>query len=178
MSYVHPRFATPCDDLLTGYCMLVFRSTTRRTTELGRTRTLVKSAIIQIEATPCRQWYESHHVQSVSKTLATKVAAAAAAAAEGGRRSRQGSRATWCANSRQEIRTRRLARSWRPTLTEVGRMGLPRVGRSRLAEWMGIFLKGTSWGYILLQLTYILHSSSDGYPPHFYVRKLGAGKHK
>ena len=28
--------------------------------ELVRTNTLVKSAIIQIDATPFRQWYESH----------------------------------------------------------------------------------------------------------------------
>lgn len=28
--------------------------------ELVRTNTLVKSAIIQVDATPFRQWYESH----------------------------------------------------------------------------------------------------------------------
>lgn len=31
-----------------------------------------------------------------------------------------------------------------------------------------------SWRYVLLQLTYIPHSSSDGYPPLFYMRKLRA----
>lgn len=45
------------------------RSTSARTTEqvynasnneLVRTNTLVKSAIIQIDATPFRQWYEAH----------------------------------------------------------------------------------------------------------------------
>ena len=46
--------------------------------ELGQTNTLVKSAIIQIDATPFRQRYESDHVQPVSKKPTAKVAAAAA----------------------------------------------------------------------------------------------------
>ncbi|KAF8638000.1 hypothetical protein AX16_010632 [Volvariella volvacea WC 439] len=35
--------------------------------ELVRTNTLVKSAIIQVDATPFRQWYEAHYAQPVSK---------------------------------------------------------------------------------------------------------------
>ncbi|PCH43931.1 40S ribosomal protein S8 [Wolfiporia cocos MD-104 SS10] len=35
--------------------------------ELVRTNTLVKSAIIQVDATPFRQWYEAHYVQPVTK---------------------------------------------------------------------------------------------------------------
>ncbi|KAJ7072206.1 ribosomal protein S8e/ribosomal biogenesis NSA2 [Mycena amicta] len=35
--------------------------------ELVRTNTLVKSAIIQIDATPFRQWYETHYGQPVTK---------------------------------------------------------------------------------------------------------------
>jgi len=35
--------------------------------ELVRTNTLVKSAIIQVDATPFRQWYESHYAQPVTK---------------------------------------------------------------------------------------------------------------
>ncbi|KAF8897071.1 40S ribosomal protein S8 [Gymnopilus junonius] len=35
--------------------------------ELVRTNTLVKSAIIQIDATPFRQWYESHYAQPITK---------------------------------------------------------------------------------------------------------------
>ncbi|KAF7361785.1 40S ribosomal protein S8 [Mycena venus] len=35
--------------------------------ELVRTNTLVKSAIIQIDATPFRQWYETHYAQPVTK---------------------------------------------------------------------------------------------------------------
>ena len=43
--------------------------------KLARTDTLVKSAIIQINATPFREWYELHYAQSVSKKLAAKFAA-------------------------------------------------------------------------------------------------------
>merc|ERR1712006_21933 len=35
--------------------------------ELVRTKTLVKNAIIQIDATPFRQWYEAHYGVSVGK---------------------------------------------------------------------------------------------------------------
>ncbi|EIM79171.1 40S ribosomal protein S8, partial [Stereum hirsutum FP-91666 SS1] len=38
--------------------------------ELVRTNTLVKSAIIQVDATPFRQWYEAHYALPVSKKLA------------------------------------------------------------------------------------------------------------
>ncbi|KEP51350.1 40S ribosomal protein S8 [Rhizoctonia solani 123E] len=47
--------------------------------ELVRTNTLVKGAIIQVDATPFRQWYEAHYAQPVTK----KGAKAAAAATEG-----------------------------------------------------------------------------------------------
>ncbi|PFH50894.1 hypothetical protein AMATHDRAFT_60219 [Amanita thiersii Skay4041] len=43
--------------------------------ELVRTNTLVKGAIIQVDATPFRQWYEAHYAQPVTKkgksTIAT-----------------------------------------------------------------------------------------------------------
>ncbi|AAS54865.1 AGR375Wp [Eremothecium gossypii ATCC 10895] len=35
--------------------------------ELVRTNTLTKSAIVQIDATPFRQWYESHYGQTLGK---------------------------------------------------------------------------------------------------------------
>ncbi|PAV18898.1 40S ribosomal S8 [Pyrrhoderma noxium] len=38
--------------------------------ELVRTNTLVKGAIIQVDATPFRQWYESHYAQPISAKLA------------------------------------------------------------------------------------------------------------
>ncbi|KAH9440507.1 hypothetical protein KEM48_001227 [Puccinia striiformis f. sp. tritici PST-130] len=43
---------------------VVYNSTNN---ELVRTNTLVKGAIIQIDATPFRQWYESHYGQPVTK---------------------------------------------------------------------------------------------------------------
>ncbi|KAI9592658.1 40S ribosomal protein S8 [Syncephalis fuscata] len=35
--------------------------------ELVRTNTLVKSAVVQIDATPFRQWYESHYAQPLGR---------------------------------------------------------------------------------------------------------------
>jgi small subunit ribosomal protein S8e len=35
--------------------------------ELVRTNTIVKSAIVQIDAAPFRQWYEAHYSQPVTK---------------------------------------------------------------------------------------------------------------
>jgi len=39
--------------------------------ELVRTKTLVKSAIVQVDATPFRQWYESHYGATVGKKKKT-----------------------------------------------------------------------------------------------------------
>ena len=46
--------------------------------ELVRTKTLVKSAIVQIDATPFRQWYESHYGEILGKKRVTEAAAEAA----------------------------------------------------------------------------------------------------
>jgi small subunit ribosomal protein S8e len=43
--------------------------------ELVRTNTLVKSAVIQIDATPFRQWYESHYAIALGKKKAGEAAA-------------------------------------------------------------------------------------------------------
>jgi small subunit ribosomal protein S8e len=43
--------------------------------ELVRTNTLVKNAVVQIDATPFRQWYEAHYAQPLGKKK-TKSAAA------------------------------------------------------------------------------------------------------
>jgi small subunit ribosomal protein S8e len=42
--------------------------------ELVRTNTLVKSAVIQIDATPFRQWYESHYAIALGKKKAGEAA--------------------------------------------------------------------------------------------------------
>ncbi|KAI8881545.1 40S ribosomal protein S8 [Backusella circina FSU 941] len=43
--------------------------------ELVRTNTLVKGAVIQIDATPFRQWYESHYAIALGKKKAGEAAA-------------------------------------------------------------------------------------------------------
>ncbi|KAG6378243.1 ribosomal protein S8e/ribosomal biogenesis NSA2 [Boletus reticuloceps] len=45
--------------------------------ELVRTNTLVKGAIIQVDATPFRQWYEAHYAQPITKKGAAKAVVAA-----------------------------------------------------------------------------------------------------
>lgn len=42
--------------------------------ELVRTKTLVKGAVVQIDATPFRQWWESHYGQALGKKGAAKKA--------------------------------------------------------------------------------------------------------
>lgn len=46
--------------------------------ELVRTNTLVKSAIIQVDATPFRQWYELHYAQPITKKGKSQATEAAA----------------------------------------------------------------------------------------------------
>ncbi|KXN85326.1 40S ribosomal protein S8-A [Leucoagaricus sp. SymC.cos] len=50
--------------------------------ELVRTNTLVKSAIIQVDATPFRQWYEAHYAQPITKRGKSQSQATDAPAAE------------------------------------------------------------------------------------------------
>lgn len=48
--------------------------------ELVRTKTLVKSAIVQVDATPFRQWYEQHYGEVLGKKRSAAAADAAAPA--------------------------------------------------------------------------------------------------
>jgi len=48
--------------------------------ELVRTKTLVKGAVVQVDAAPFRQWYEAHYGQALGKRKSTKHAEAVAAA--------------------------------------------------------------------------------------------------
>jgi len=52
--------------------------------ELVRTKTLVKNAIVQIDATPFRQWYEAHYGVEVSRKKTKKAEKEAAEKAEKG----------------------------------------------------------------------------------------------
>lgn len=46
--------------------------------ELVRTNTLTKSAVVQVDATPFRDWYKNHYGQALSKKKAKGADAAAA----------------------------------------------------------------------------------------------------
>ncbi|KAG2358474.1 40S ribosomal protein S8 [Suillus spraguei] len=118
--------------------------------ELVRTNTLVKGAIIQIDATPFRQWYESHYAQPISKKGA---AAKTAATTEEEKKS----------NHLQRIIAERKQNAKIDPLLEsqfaAGRLYAcisSRPGQS-----------GRSDGYIL-----------EGKELEFYVRKLRSGKQK
>ena len=67
----------PYDGFLTVYCALYLglQCVEQQTHPDKHPR---EAPIIQIDATPFRQWYEPDHVQSVSKKPVAKVAAAAA----------------------------------------------------------------------------------------------------
>lgn len=41
--------------------------------ELVRTKTLVKSCIVQIDATPFRQWYEAHYAKPLGRKAGVKL---------------------------------------------------------------------------------------------------------
>lgn len=60
--------------------------------ELVRTKTLVKSAIVQVDATPFRQWYEAHYGEHLGKqrkdTMSTSATSAATPEAKVGDRVR------------------------------------------------------------------------------------------
>ncbi|KAG2132431.1 ribosomal protein S8e/ribosomal biogenesis NSA2 [Suillus bovinus] len=118
--------------------------------ELVRTNTLVKGAIIQIDATPFRQWYESHYAQPISKKGA---AAKTTATTEEEKKS----------NHLQRIIAERKQNAKIDPLLEsqfsAGRLYASissRPGQS-----------GRSDGYIL-----------EGKELEFYVRKLRSGKQK
>jgi small subunit ribosomal protein S8e len=50
--------------------------------ELVRTNTLTKSAVVQIDAAPFRQWYEAHYGQSIGRRRQQRQAKEGGAAAE------------------------------------------------------------------------------------------------
>ncbi|KAF8806462.1 ribosomal protein S8e [Phlegmacium glaucopus] len=119
--------------------------------ELVRTNTLVKSAIIQVDATPFRQWYESHYAQPVTKR--GKVATADAAATEAVKRSNHAQR--------------NLDERKKDAKVDVLLESQFAAGRlyASIASRPG--QSGRADGYIL-----------EGKELEFYVRKLRTGKQK
>ena len=84
--------------------------------ELVRTNTLVKSAIIQIDATPFRMAYEKHYGQPVTRRRVP----GQQAAARGGGTGRQAGRRGLCdlprTDRRYLFRKKRIVRRWRRSL--------------------------------------------------------------
>ncbi|KAF8274506.1 ribosomal protein S8e [Lactarius quietus] len=122
--------------------------------ELVRTNTLVKGAIIQVDATPFRQWYEAHYAQPVTKK-GTKAAAAAEEKKEGEEKK--------LSNHAQRALTERKKDAKIDTFLEAqfGAGRLYAVISSRPGQ------VGRSDGYIL-----------EGKELEFYLRKLRTGKQK
>jgi len=128
--------------------------------ELVRTNTLVKGAIIQVDATPFRQWYESHYAQPISKKTAARAAAAAAAAATEGEAPAEEKPKS--KHVLRKLEERKKDAKLDPLLeTQFGAGRLYAVVSSRPGQ------VGRADGYIL-----------EGKELEFYVRKLRAGKHK
>ncbi|KAG8825350.1 hypothetical protein FRC17_008712 [Serendipita sp. 399] len=125
--------------------------------ELVRTNTLVKGAIVQVDATPFRQWYESHYCQPVSK----KSAARSAAAAAGGEGAEEKEKAK-SKHVLRKVEERKKEGKVDPLLeTQFGAGRLYAVISSRPGQ------VGRADGYVL-----------EGKELEFYIRKLRAGKHK
>jgi len=131
--------------------------------ELVRTNTLVKGAIIQIDATPFRQWYETHYAQPVSKKLGAKAAAAAATAAgEGGEGEGEKPEVKKSYHLKGKLEARKKDAKLDLLLeTQFGAGRLYASISSRPGQ------VGRADGYIL-----------EGKELEFYIRKLRAGKHK
>jgi len=128
--------------------------------ELVRTNTLVKGAIIQVDATPFRQWYESHYAEPISKKTAARAAAAAAAAATEGEAPAEEKPKS--KHVLRKLEERKKDAKLDPLLeTQFGAGRLYAVVSSRPGQ------VGRADGYIL-----------EGKELEFYVRKLRAGKHK
>jgi len=128
--------------------------------ELVRTNTLVKGAVIQIDATPFRQWYETHYAQPISKKLAAKTAAAASTAGEEGEKTEEEKKKSRHLERKLEER-KKDAKVDLLLETQFGAGRLYATISSRPGQ------VGRADGYIL-----------EGKELEFYIKKLRAGKHK
>ncbi|KAI0305752.1 ribosomal protein S8e/ribosomal biogenesis NSA2 [Multifurca ochricompacta] len=125
--------------------------------ELVRTNTLVKGAIIQVDAAPFRQWYESHYAQPITKKGAKAAAAAAAAAEE-----KEGEEKKLSNHAQRNLTERRKDAKVDPLLeSQFGAGRLYAAISSRPGQ------VGRVDGYIL-----------EGKELEFYLRKLRTGKQK
>jgi len=122
--------------------------------ELVRTNTLVKGAIIQVDATPFRQWYEANYAQPVTKK-GSKAAAAAEEKKEGEEKK--------LSNHAQRALTERKKDAKIDALLEA-QFGAGRL-YAEISSRPGQV--GRADGYIL-----------EGKELEFYLRKLRTGKQK
>jgi len=121
--------------------------------ELVRTNTLVKSAIVQIDAHPFRQWYEAHYAQPITKKVSRAQAAAAEADGEKKEKKITGAR-------EKLIQERQKTAAIEPLLeTQFGAGRLYAIISSRPGQ------SGRADGYIL-----------EGRELEFYARRLRSGK--
>ena len=120
--------------------------------ELVRTKTLVKGAIVTIDSTPFRQWYEAHYAKALGRKKNAKLT-------EEEQKTISGPRS---ANSQKKIDERRKEAEVAVSLTE--QFGQGRL-LARIASRPG--QTGRCDGYIL-----------EGKELDFYVRKLKAKKTK
>ncbi|KAF9565539.1 ribosomal protein S8e [Agrocybe pediades] len=119
--------------------------------ELVRTNTLVKNAIIQVDAAPFRQWYESHYAQPVTKK--GKPSAPAEAGAEAAKLSN---------HAQRNLDAKKKEAKIDPLLeTQFAAGRLYAAISSRPGQ------SGRADGYIL-----------EGKELEFYLRKLRTGKQK
>merc|ERR1711953_39636 len=120
--------------------------------ELVRTKTLVKGAIVTIDSTPFRQWYESHYAKALGRKKNAKLTEEEEQAING----------TRSASAQKKIDARRKDAEVAAALTE--QFGQGRL-LARIASRPGQV--GRCDGYIL-----------EGKELDFYVRKLKAKKAK
>ncbi|ETW80826.1 hypothetical protein HETIRDRAFT_440490 [Heterobasidion irregulare TC 32-1] len=120
--------------------------------ELVRTNTLVKGAIIQVDATPFRQWYESHYATPVSKKALKALPTEA----------KEGEEKKLSNHAQRNLDARKKESKIDPMLeSQFGAGRLYAVISSRPGQC------GRADGYIL-----------EGKELEFYLRKLRSGKQK
>ncbi|KAI9509719.1 ribosomal protein S8e/ribosomal biogenesis NSA2 [Russula earlei] len=123
--------------------------------ELVRTNTLVKGAIIQVDATPFRVWYEAHYAQPVTKKGAKAAAAEDKKEKEGEEKKSSNHAQRNLAERRKDAKVDTLVE------TQFGAGRLYAAISSRPGQ------VGRADGYIL-----------EGKELEFYLRKLRTGKQK
>merc|ERR1711970_209074 len=120
--------------------------------ELVRTKTLVKGAIVTIDSTPFRQWYESHYATALARKKNAKLTEEEEQAINGKK----------CSSTQKKYEERQKLAAVAANLTE--QFGQGRL-LARIASRPGQC--GRADGYIL-----------EGKELEFYVRKLKAKKTK